>query len=232
MSYYSEIGRFDIYHNQGNKHIIYSDIPDKKTCDSSLIMIFDNNFNCPLNNDLYQSSTILSIKFGQSYNQSVYRLPKLVKYIEFGDAFNQTVNYLPKNTKGIKFGHNFNNEVVRLPHELEIVEFGASFDKNVDHLPNTLKSIKFGILFNQTIDKLPSSLISLVMGGFFNQSIDNLPRSLKKIVLGYGFNKKVNVDKLPKTIENITIMSTYHYLDQIRKDLPSHIALIVMPTAK
>lgn len=229
MSYYTKIECLDIYNNQGNVHIIYSTIPDKKTCDSSTTIIFDDNFNTPLNDNLYHSLSITHIKFGHRFNHYVYKLPSLVKYVEFGDSFNKTINYLPSTLRSVKLGYKFNKEVCFLPHGLEIIEFGTSFNKGVDNLPRTLKSIKFGLLFNQSIDKLPSSLITLVVGGFFNKSIDNLPISLKELTLGYRFNKVINTNKLPKNISHITLKSNYPHLDKLINDLPVHIKVKVIP---
>ena len=71
---------------------------------------------------------LLSIVFGNNFNQSVNNLPKGLKHVEFESEFNQSIDNLPKELTHIYFG------------------YYSKFNKSINFLPPSLTHLIFGIL--------------------------------------------------------------------------------------
>jgi hypothetical protein len=85
------------------------------------------------------NDNILFIKFMNYYNKCIDGLlPDNIISIIFGEEFNQPVNNLPKYLKILKFCNNFNHPVDNLPNSITVLYFGNNFNQSIDNLPNSI----------------------------------------------------------------------------------------------
>src|SRR5690606_16633138 len=75
------------------------------------------------------------------------KLPQSLVHLRFGDFFNQTVNNLPPSLAYLRFGSYFHLFIDHLPSSLKHLTLGDHFSPPVDHLPS-LTYLKFGRGFN------------------------------------------------------------------------------------
>lgn len=203
-------------------------------------IIFDYNFNQPIDN--LPSNSLVEIYFIESsqFNHPINNLPNSLKILTLGNKFNHPINYLPM-LETLTLGNNFNNSLDYLPNSLThltigrgcLKYFGASckFNHQIDNLPNSLIELIFSdeCIFQKSITNLPNSLKKIRLSGYYNSSINNMTDSIETIVLGptwLKYNEKTYhplclkniINKLPKSLKHMYYIDYYLHEDFIELD--------------
>ncbi len=126
--------------------------------------------------------------FDENFNQPVDNLPKTLLHLKFGDNFNQPVDNLPEGLKSLEFGDNFDQSIDVLPESLQILILGNNFNQSIDNIPSTITKLSFGENFDQSIDNLPSGLIQLVSKNIDIFSSIELPKKLKELIFDIEYD--------------------------------------------
>lgn len=138
-------------------------------------------------------STLLTIRFGNYFNQDIRNLSHNITQIYFGRKFNQPLvdengkNILPPQLKVIVFGEEFNKPIENLPKSIKLIGFGKYFDQSIDNLPEGLRILLFGYTVNQIKNKINIESISGTFFGKNTKVIERLPSTVEKI---YGYLQK------------------------------------------
>ncbi len=191
--------------------------------------ILMENYTTARRNDL--PNTLISLKFGGSFNKPVENLPNKIQKLTFGNGFNKPVNNLPNSITHLTFGRIFNKPVNHLPKKLLELNFGSGFNQSINSLPSSLTYLSFELDhhiwsckgFNKPISNLPSNITEIHFGDYFNQPLNFLPSGIKNLSFGKRFNQSVDnlqtfgithlmvgknfnhpLDNLPNTIVELT----------------------------
>ncbi|KAN0019570.1 hypothetical protein ACTFIU_002786 [Dictyostelium citrinum] len=110
----------------------------------------DSNFKSLLK--IESDSMLEEIEFGDQYNQEFVNQCTLgcthLLSIKFGESFNQPINSLAScsSIKKLIFGNSFNQSISNLPENLTSLSLGTSFSHNLINLPTSLIELK---IFNK-----------------------------------------------------------------------------------
>lgn len=146
------------------------------------IIIFDNDFNCVINN-----------------------LPSKLKVLKFGSDFNKEIKYQCDEIFYIQYGYYFNKNIDNLPLSIEFLILGESFNQPIDMLSSNLKFLCLGLYFSKSLDNLPNGLKSLHLTNYNYGSLNNLPNCLIELI-NYDCDNKINIF-LELTIKDILQIS-------------------------
>ncbi len=171
--------------------------------------------------------TITDLTFGENFNQILepYTLPGNITVIKFGIFYNQQLRTgsLPVNLLKLTFCQKsiFNKvfEKGSLPANLKTLNLGNAFNQLIDVgiLPTTLTCLFLGNDFDQPFkpQTLPGSLIDLSINSRYSHSLNCILPDLKILTFNYQNDMfrtnhiTLNSDLLPKSLEQLTIISPY-----------------------
>ncbi len=187
--------------------------------DTSIKLVFDNNFNQPLVPGLIPGS-IQSLIFGWNFDQPIGKnvLPEGLKELKFSCNFDQKPKniFLPKNlTRLIFCTFKYSIDELEIPMTLEHLEIRWDYNRQLlKPLPKNLKYLYLGVQFNQTIQSniLSPNLEELQFGLNFNQplGLNVLPRNLLKLSF-MSFNAHpLEEIILPKTLTDLSLGYAYN----------------------
>lgn len=147
----------------------------------------------------YLHDDIISIKFGEHYNQNSDNLPKNLQSLTFGWFFDKPIINLPKNLEYLEFGFNFNQELNNLPKNLKFLTLGFKFDKSINVIPETIRHLTIFNNNDKLLNNIPYFIQELEINDkITTKKIENLPSCLQKILIRNSNKKsKYKIDKLP-----------------------------------
>lgn len=157
------------------------------------------------------SIRILELMF--NCNNKIECIPSIIISIIFGDYFNQPINNLPNTINKLKFSYGFNQLLNYLPNSIISIEFICSFKNNLYNLPNSIKIIFGCSIVNCNF--LPSYLEELTIINNYSYIKNNvhiylnrLPKFIKKItIIVYNINNEnKNINIFPKKINNYKLI--------------------------
>ena len=127
--------------------------------------------------------TLQHLTFGDLFNEPVddIQWPKLLT-LTFGNRFNQDLGVLPSTLLSLTFGDSFNRRIETLPPTLEVLVLGHYFNKSLEktELPETLHTITFGRAFDKVDEvRWPHSLSNLTLHGRVETA--ELPQGLRRL---------------------------------------------------
>lgn len=117
------------------------------------------------------------------FDDDLYINQKTVKI--YGDIKIEN-DELPRDLISLYLENNFNKKIVTNTKGFKNIK---SFELNNKVLPNTLKFLKFGDFFNKTFCE------------------NEIPSSLEILIFGYAFEDKIDIDKMPIKLKQITYNS-------------------------
>ncbi|GAM26040.1 hypothetical protein SAMD00019534_092150, partial [Acytostelium subglobosum LB1] len=179
-------------------------------------LIFDNEFNAPIDHNVVIPAWITELVFGQSFNKPISEqtIPSSVTSLIFGDTFNQTImtNSIPSSITSLRFGNAFNQLLTlgAIPASVTSLTFGERFNQvlNDGVIPSTISTLSFGSDFNRELGSLslPASLTSLSFGNRFNQVLTtgSIPSTVTMLRLGHFFNQSLAVGQLPTSLTELS----------------------------
>lgn len=139
--------------------------------------------------------------------------------IFFGDCFNQNVDNLPYGIKTIYFGYSFNQNVDNLPQSIKKLSFGCSFNQSVDKLPQFLEEMTLNKNFNQSLNKLPKKLNKILLDNiplcFFTQNFSIQPLALSILTLYFEKNSLLLLKQFKINPKNDNVSFSSKYVKQI-----------------
>ena len=180
-------------------------------------IIFNDDFNNPIETCINILSLKKTIVFGKSFNQNLENIPSNVERIYLGKYFQKSLTNIPSHVKSICFANDsiFYNYLDYLHDDVEELILGDNYDTVITKLPSNLKTLVLGCGYNLKINAF-GNLKYLDIGNSYTYSLDNLPNSLRTLVIGGEFN---NYIKFPDELENFIIKKDCAY-NRTLNDLP------------
>lgn len=166
-------------------------------------VIFNDDFNEPLDKCINLLGLKKIIVFGKSFNQDLESIPMNVQQIYLGKYFQKSLTNIPSNVKSICFANDslFYNYLDYLHDDVEELILGDDYNVSINKLPLGLKILILGTGYNFKINAFPN-LMYLDIGESYSYSLDNLPLSLETLVVGGEFN---NYIKFPEQLKHFVI---------------------------
>jgi hypothetical protein len=215
------------------------------------IIIFNDNFNEPLNKYIDVINNHNTVFFGKMFNKDISILPPNISTIVFcpNSLFNQEIKDFPYNLKKILFGNKFTKFLGYLPESFEELEFypHSEFNSDLSNLPKSTKKITLGIYYSKELNCLPSELEYLKLSETYLEEFKVFPQKLKHlyfdkrysgdnkstynheitnlpdslIEISYPSKYKYPITNLPKSLRILKIDEDYEYIEHIKKEYPN-----------
>ena len=206
------------------------------------ILIFGDKYNKPIK---VLPPSLIDLEFGVDYNKPIIiqkdnpyirekLLPDSLTHLIFGENYNYPIVHIEELDGEMKEDRKRELVLKLLPESLTHLTFGKNYNYPIVHigegilklLPESLTHLTFGENYNYPIihigegivfKLLPESLTHLTFGKYFFEPLNGLPISLKELVLTYKYDVPINIEMLPRTLENLTISEKYKEYFQTKK---------------
>lgn len=229
-SNYIKFKEHKFFNYNGNTPLSQNIIPKETTH-----LIFDGNFNEPLNT-CYFPKSIYSITFSYSsrfykpinkndlpehitelifenqYDERLYadNLPSNLEKIVLSDCYDHPLtNTFPKNIKSIYIGTLFNNKINigDFPYGVTKICFGPEYKRRLSSgvIPNTVTELFFNKYNHSLKNIIPNSVIIFGIGKCKKLKIGDLPNSIEELYLNYCFNKELYYGIIPNSVKKLHI---------------------------
>ncbi|EFA84132.1 FNIP repeat-containing protein [Heterostelium album PN500] len=197
------------------------------------------DFNNPYSDSIFPK-TLLSLRFGDSFNRAVTPLSTLINLesLHLGKGYSHPITVLPATLTSLHLPEKLNPTAEELKRllpasltSLTLSGFNQPLLETSDVFPQSLEILDLTVAFNQPIPvgALPRRLRVLNLSAQFNHPLEVgcLPDHLEELKFRDNFNKTIPLGLLPKSLRKLEFGNSYNQRI-VPLSLPTNLARLVL----